>query len=256
MNKLGRLIAIGSAVLVVSALLACQKSEKARSAADESAAQAEISQEELAASVPALSALHEVVYPLWHSAYADKNYAMIRELLPKVDTLVANLDAAGLPGILRDKQQEWNDKKANLKEAVLQLHKAADTNNEAEMLAATEAFHAGYELLVRTIRPVVPALESFHQEMYKLYHYYGPAYDVAQIRAAAAAMQAKIAPLKEAALPTRLADRQAQYLLAVQELEKRVGELVETAKTDSKEEILAAVEKVHAAYQSAEKLFD
>ncbi len=255
MKKLGTLFAIGLTALAVCMLFACQKA-KQEQAGGESAPAAEISDAELAASVPELGALHEVVYPLWHSAYPEKDYALIKELLPRADTLVAALDAAPLPGILRDKQQDWADKKANLKETLANLHAAAAAGNEAEMLAQTEAFHAAYEQLVRAIRPVVPALESFHQEMYKLYHYYAPAYDLAQIRAAAAAMQTKIAPLKEAALPKRLADRQADYQLAVQELETCVAEFAETAKKDSKEEILAAVERVHTAYQKTEKLFD
>lgn len=256
MNKLVRSLVIGLTALAVCALFACQKAKEEQAAVDKNAATTEMSEAEIQASVPELSALHEVIYPLWHSAYPEKNYALIKELLPKADTLVAALDAAALPGILREKQQEWTDKKASLKETLAKLHAAADANNEAEMLAQTEAFHAGYEQLVRAIRPVVPALESFHQEMYKLYHYYAPAYDLAKIREAAAAMQAKIAPLKETALPERLAGKQAEYQLAVQELETAVGEFVETAKKDSKEEIQAAVEKVHAAYQKTEKLFD
>ena len=254
MKRFMRLLAAASVILALCLLFSCQKGEQ-QPAAEKTAA-AEISQEELSASVPALSALHEVIYPLWHSAYPDKDYALIKELLPQADTLVAALDAAELPGILREKQQEWSDKKANLKETLAKLHAAADANDEAEMLAQTEAFHAGYEQLVRTIRPVVPALESFHQELYKLYHYYAPAFDLAKIREEAATMQAKIAPLKEAALPQRLAEREAEYKLAVQELEAAVGEFAEKAKSDGKEEILAAVEKVHTAYQKAEKLFD
>jgi hypothetical protein len=256
MNKPIRLLVIGLTALAVCALFACQKAKEEHAAVGENAATAEMSEAEIQASVPELGALHEVIYPLWHSAYPEKDYALIKELLPKADTLVAALDAAVLPGILREKQQEWTEMKANLKETLAKLHTAADANDEAGMLAQTEAFHAGYEQLVRAIRPVVPALESFHQEMYKLYHYYAPAYDLAKIREAAAAMQAKIEPLKGAELPKRLADRRADYDAAVQELEAAVVEFAGKVKTDSKEEILAAVEKVHAAYQKAEKVFD
>ena len=256
MKKLARVLAFALMALAVCMMLACQKAKEEQAAADTKVATTEMSEAEIEASVPELSALHEVVYPLWHTAYPEKNYALIKELLPRADTLVAALDAAALPGILREKQQEWTDKKTSLKETLAKLHTAADANDEAEMLVQLEAFHAGYEQLVRAIRPVVPALESFHQDLYKLYHYYGPAYDLVKIREAAAAMQAKLPPLKEAELPKRLADRQAEYQLAVQELETAVGEFAEKVKTDSKEEILAAMEKVHAAYQKAEKLFD
>jgi len=256
MKMFGRYLAIGLAVLALCFVFSCQKSGQEQGTAEKGAPAAEISQEELAASVPALGDLHEVIYPLWHSAYAEKNYALIKELLPQADSLVAKLDAAVLPGILRDKQGEWSDKKGFLKETLQKLHSAADANNETEMLGQTEALHAAYEQLVRMIRPVVPALESFHQEMYKLYHYYAPEYDLAQIRSTAEAMAAKIPPLKEVQLPERLADRQADYLAAVQELEACVKDFAEIVKTDAKDKILASVETVHAAYQKAEKIFD
>jgi hypothetical protein len=256
MKSFERFLVLGLSILALCTAIACQKAGKERAPAEKSGAAMDISQEELAASVPALGELHKVIHPLWHSAYPEKDYGLIRELLPQADTLVAELDAAALPGILRDKQAAWGEGKENLKACLQKLHAAADANDQAEMLKQTEAFHAAYEQLVRTIRPVVRELEAFHQEMYKLYHYYAPEYDLAQIRSTAAAMRDKIPALKEAQLPQRLADRQAEYLAAVQQLEAAVDELNETAKGDDKEKILAAVEKAHAAYQQTEKLFD
>ncbi|MDD4856822.1 MAG: hypothetical protein PHD74_01805 [Candidatus Krumholzibacteria bacterium] len=256
MKSLVRFLVIGLFVSALCAGFACQKAGKDQAAGEKGAAPAEITQEELTASVPALGELHEVVYPLWHSAYAEKDFSLIKELLPRADTLVANLDAAELPGILRDKQEAWGEGKANLKAALQKLHDAANTENTEEMLAQTEAFHAAYEQLVRTVRPVVPELEAFHQDLYRLYHYDAPAYDLAQIRAGAAAMLEKMPALKAAQLPKRLAERQADFVAAVQELETAVNELAETVKVDEKAKVQAAVEKVHAAYQQAEKLFE
>ena len=79
------------------------------------AAATDVNQAELSASVPALGALHKVVYPLWHEAYPAKDYAMIKTLLPQMDTLVTELDKAPLPGILREKKEAWEAGKANLK---------------------------------------------------------------------------------------------------------------------------------------------
>ena len=56
---------------------------------------------ELDADVPALHDLHGIVYPLWHDAYPDKDYALIKELLPEADSLTQKLDEAELPGIPR-----------------------------------------------------------------------------------------------------------------------------------------------------------
>ena len=146
----------------------------------------EFTQAEITASVPELNELHEVVYPLWHSAYPDRDFELIKSLLPRMDSLTALLDAAPLPGILREKQAAWDERKANLASALLGLHAATESGNHEEMLKQVEAFHAGYEQLVRTIRPLVKELDAYHQELYKLYHYYGPQYDLPQIQASAA----------------------------------------------------------------------
>lgn len=216
----------------------------------------ELSQEELVASVPALRDLHEVVYPLWHKAYAEKDYALIKELLPRADTLTAKLDAAQLPGILRDKQAAWDKAKDDLKNALAKLHEAANADDSAAMLSQLEAFHSGYEKLVRTIRPMVKELEAYHQELYKLYHYYAPEYDLENIRSTVEAMKEKILPLKAAELPKRLADRKSEFDEAVKKLEEATQKLAETVKKGKKEKVLEAVEKVHTAYQKAEHIFD
>jgi hypothetical protein len=216
----------------------------------------EINDDEITATVPALRDLHKVVYPLWHNAYPEKDYDTIKSLLPQMDTLVTALDKAKLPGILREKQDAWDEGKANLKATLEKLHAAAKADDQEGILKASEAFHAGYERLVRTIRPVVPELEAFHQELYKLYHYYMPDYDLAKIREAAAAMTDKMSALKAAQLPKRLADRQEEFGADVKELDAAMDELNATVKTDAKDKIQAAVDKVHTAYQKTEKMFD
>lgn len=216
----------------------------------------EITQEEISASVPALSDLHEVVYPLWHSAFPEKDCALIKELLPQVDALVEKLDLAQLPGILRDSQEKWDEGKQTLKACLEKLHQAADSDDEEEMLNQTEAFHKHYERLVRLIRPLVAELDAFHQELYKLYHYYFPNYDLESIRSTVSAMLEKMGPLKAAQLSTRLSDRQSDFDAAVEKLAEDLNQLAEAVKTSKEKEISAAVERVHTAYQNVEKIFD
>lgn len=219
-------------------------------------AKPEITQEELTAAVPELRDLHEVVYPLWHNAYLEKDYTLIKELLPQAESLTAKVDEAKLPGILRDKQEAWDQGKKYLKSALDNLKKAVETDNKEEMLKQVEAFHAGFERLVRTIRPVVPELEAFHKELYKLYHYYSPSYDLEGIRTAVKAMQEKLPPLKQAELPKRLAEKQSEFNSFVQELEKAVNDVAEAVKKEIKEAILESVEKVHTSYQKTQSIFD
>ncbi|MBD3413181.1 MAG: hypothetical protein GF421_01965 [Candidatus Aminicenantes bacterium] len=216
----------------------------------------EISQQELTASVPELTELHEVVYPLWHNAFPEKDYSLIKELLPKVESLYAELEEAKLPGILRDKQGAWNKGKQTLASAVQSLKQAAEADDKEAMLSQVESFHAAYERLVRIIRPLVPELEAFHKELYKLYHYYTPEYDLEKIKTAVQAMQDQIIPLKQVQLPERLAEKQEEFENSVSELEQRLNELNEKLKKESKEKILEAVDKVHTAYQNTERIFD
>ncbi|MFA9453349.1 MAG: hypothetical protein ACERK6_05470 [Candidatus Aminicenantaceae bacterium] len=256
MNKRLHLFLILFTALAVVLSVSCQDKTEDDQAAAEPETKAEIGQEELSAAVPELSALHEVVYPLWHTAYPEKDYAMIKELLPQVEELAAKVYGAALPGILRDKQADWDSGIENLKTTLQNMKTAVEADNQAGMLEQTEAFHSAYEKMVRTIRPVVAELEAFHQELYKLYHYYTPEYDLEKIRAVVPVMQEKLAALKEATLSSRLSDRQADFQAAVQGLEGACSELAEIITRDDREEIKAAVEKVHTAYQNTEKIFD
>jgi uncharacterized protein YukE len=256
MNKRFNIFFILFAAAAVLLVMSCQKAAEDAATGEEPEAAAEITQEELTAAVPELSGLHEVVYPLWHTAYPEKDYALIKELLPQAEELAAKVEAVALPGILRDKQPEWDALKENLKTTLQNLRAAVEGDNQEEMLTQTEAFHAAYEKMVRTIRPVVKELEAFHQELYKLYHYYTPDFDIEKVRAVAAVMLEKLLALKEVELPSRLADRQADFDTAVLELDAACSELAEVITGDDREKIEAAVEKVHTAYQNAEKIFD
>jgi hypothetical protein len=243
-------------VFLSSSTVLAQQTPAAKPAPAKAPATKEISEQELSWAMPALGDLHKVIRPLWHDAYPAKDYAKIKSLLPQADTLVTAVDKAALPGILKDKQAVWDAAKGNLKNALAQLHAAAKADNQEEMLKQTEAFHAAFERCVRTIRPAVPELDVFHQELYKLYHYYTPQYDLEKIRTSAAAMTDKVAALKTAKLPDRLADREEKFRADVVKLEAAVTELNATVKKDAKKEITAAVEKVHTAYQETEKTFD
>lgn len=216
----------------------------------------EVTQEEISWTVPALKDLHSAVYPLWHTAFPEKDYELIKELLPQLDSLTSKLDEAPLPGILRDKREAWDKGKENLKSALQKLHKAVESDDKEEMLNQTEAFHSGFERLVRVIRPVVPELEAFHQELYKLYHYYMPNSQMDKIRVAISAMEEKLQPLKQAELPKRLAVRSEEFSHAVKELESNLVSLAEIISQDDLRAIEEAVEKVHTAYQKVEMIFD
>jgi hypothetical protein len=216
----------------------------------------EISEAEVTAEVRELDAVHELMYPLWHDAFPARDYDSIRQLVPQFEPLVAALDSVQLPGILRHKQEGWDAGKAVLLSSFDGLKQAIESDDNAAMLSHTEAFHVGYEQLVRTIRPRVPELESFHQELYKLFHYYGPANDQAKMHDALAAMNAKVEPLKGVILPERLAEHQADFEAGVATLEERLSELDDALHGSDSDAIQAAIDAVHTAYGTLEGLFD
>jgi len=105
-------------------------------------------------------------------------------------------------------------------------------------------------------RGIVPELEAFHQELYKLYHYYNPANDEAKTRETVAAMVEKLEPLRAVTLPERLADRQGDFDVGVAALGEDVNALRAALDTGNREAVQAAVESVHSAYQAVEAIFD
>lgn len=224
--------------------------------AGESEAVPEISEAEITAEVPELDAVHELMYPLWHDAFPAQDHDSIRQLVPQFEPLLAAVDSVELPGILRHKQEGWDAGKAVLLSSFDGLKQAIESNDNAAMLSHTEAFHVGYEQLVRMIRPRVPELESFHQELYKLIHYYGPANDQGKMHQALVAMNEKMVPLQAVTLPERLADRQADFEAGIATLGERLNELEDALHGSDGDAIHAAIDAVHSAYGAVEGLFD
>ena len=223
--------------------------------AGESEAVPEISEAEITAEVPELGAVHELMYPLWHGAFPEQNYDSIRQLVPQFEPMLAAVEAVELPGILRHKQEGWDAGKTVMMSSFEGLKQAIEDNDNEAMLSHIEAFHIGYEQLVRVVRPLVPELESFHQDLYKLVHYYNPANDDAKIHEAFVAMSEKMDPLRAVELPERLADHQGDFDAGVAALGDRLTELDEALQTSDDEAIKAAVDAVHTAYGAVEAVF-
>jgi vacuolar-type H+-ATPase subunit H len=206
------------------------------------------------ANIPALDSLHESIYKLWHDAYPKKDYALIKNILPKLSISVSKLSESALPEILHSKQAKWDNEIKNLQNNLSTLQKAVNEDNKESILKTVESLHSSYEKLVRIIRPVLSELESFHEELYKVYHSYMPDNDIEKIKTIIPTMKMKIGLLKQARLPQNLADRQNKFDEAVSKLENSLNELENFAKTNSKEKIQPAVDKLHSDYQSIDAL--
>ena len=212
--------------------------------------------QETESKVPALSEFHEIIYPIWHTAYPDKDYAALRSYLPEVKRLAENIYSAKLPGILRDKQAKWEEGLKELRKSVDAYAAAAAGTDDAALLDAAEVLHARYEMMVRIIRPVLREVDTFHKTLYVVYHKYLPEKEFDKIAAASADMVAQAEAITKASLPKRLESKAEAFGAASLELHEAVKALAEAGKAGGGEAIFAAVEKVHTKYVALEKIFD
>jgi len=215
------------------------------------AAQAPTPDPDLSAEVPALSDYHDVIRPLWHDAWPSGDLAMVGSLLPDAKRNQEALEQAKLPGILHEKQEAWQAGVAAMRAALTAAEKGLAAGNKQATLDAVEELHADYEQLVRLIRPPIKELDAYHQELYRVVHRLVPAGDLAAMPAAAATLVERCTALQQAALPKRLAAREATLKPAFATLCTATTELQAVAASMDKAKVEAAVDKVHTAYQAA-----
>ena len=212
--------------------------------------------QETESAVPELTAFHEVIYPIWHTAYPEKDIAMLKSLAPQVNELAAKVFAAQLPGILRDKQAKYDAGLAEFRKSVEAYNAAAKGADDKAMLDAAEALHAKYEMLVRILRPVLKEMDDFHKVLYIVFHKDLPDKKWDNIRAAAPELKAKAEAVTLAKLSTRLEPKAASFKASAAELVKAASALAALGAESKGEAIEEAVLKLHTRYQELEKIFE
>lgn len=212
---------------------------------------------EVNSAVPELFDFHEVVYPLWHTAYPNKDYALFKELLPAVNAGVEKIYSAKLLGILRDKKIEWYEGLDQLRSSVADYNKACEANNEADMLTLAEQLHSNFEMLVRIVKPVTEEVDEFHKVLYMIYHHYGPDKNTIELNKAIDDLMIRADELKNCVLPKWATNKKEDFTKAADELFNSTKELqlLKNSKTDEKQ-LNNAIDKVHSDYQKLEALFD
>ena len=212
---------------------------------------------EINSSVPELFDFHEVVYPLWHTAFPNKDYVMFKKLLPDVNSGVEKIYSAKLSGILRDKEKEWNVGLDKLRVSVTDYNTACEANDEAGMLTSAEALHSNFEMLVRIVKPVTKEVDEFHKVLYMIYHHYGPNKNTVELNKAIDDLYMRAGELKNCSLPKWATDKKDEFAKAADDLYNSTKELLElkNSKADVKQ-IEGGIETVHTNYQKLEALFD
>ncbi len=213
-------------------------------------------EDEVSSSVPELMEFHDVIYPMWHTAWPAKDTEMLVSLLPDVESGVVKIKNAELPGILRDKKAKWNGGVDKLLSIAEDYKTAAGKKDMQALLNAAEQLHKQFEALVRIIRPVIKELDAFHQELYMIYHYYMPEKQFDKIKNSMAVLAERMINLEKAELPKSLESKKDNFYLSLKELKEAVDNLVMVVENEKTEEVEPAVEKMHGKYQKLEALFD
>jgi hypothetical protein len=211
---------------------------------------------ETESSVPELTAFHEIIYPIWHTAYPEKDIAALKSYVPQVNELAAKVYAAKLPGILHEKEAKWQAGLAEFKKAVDAYNAAAKGTDDQAMLNAAEALHMRYEMLVRAIRPVLPEMDEFHKVLYVVYHKYLPDKKWDDVRTAAPELLAKAEAVAKAQLPKRFEAKAAEFMAAAAELADAAKGLAGLGAGADGTALDQAVVKVHAKFEALSKIFE
>jgi hypothetical protein len=208
------------------------------------------------ASVPELTAFHEVIYKIWHEAWPRKDTALLKRLLPDVEKGIAKIASAQLPGILRERKTAWDKGVQDLQIAGLEYKAASNAQDAQKLLAAAELLHSRFEGLMRAVLPSLKELDDFHAVLYMLYHHYLPNHQMAQIKSSAAELGQKMAALDEVRLPERLQDKDYDFRVARGLLAGSVGAFEKSVLSSDETAIRNTIEAVHTNYQKLEKTLE
>lgn len=212
--------------------------------------------QETESTIPELGAFHEIIYPIWHTAYPEKDIAALKGFAPQINELAAKIYAAKLPGILREKEAKWQAGLAEFRKSVEAYNAAARGTDGQAVLDAAEKLHMRYEMLVRAVRPVLPEMDAFHKVLYVVYHKALPDKKWDDVRQAAPEMKARAEAIAKAQLPKRLEAKADAFRSAADGLVQAAGELVSLGAGGDGAAVEAAVQKIHARYQALEKVFE
>lgn len=222
----------------------------------DAAAQCETDSSEIKWRVQELSDFHDVIYVIWHEAYPSKDIATLKSFVPQIKFHIEAINNVSLPGIVQDKANKWKEGLSVLNSSAEQYYKAAEGNDDQAILDAAEELHAKYEMMVRTIAPVMKEVDIYHQLLYIIYHKYLPNKDFASLTSVIDDLVTRAENIKTGKMSKRVESKKDEFLSVTDELIESTKALKEVLATDEATKIEAAVEVMHTKYMKLEQLFD
>ncbi|MFA5011903.1 MAG: hypothetical protein WC644_08080 [Ignavibacteria bacterium] len=219
-------------------------------------AQNTIDSTEITSSVPELYEFHDIIYVIWHEAYPSKDIAALKGMVEKIKPYMDKINSAKLPGIMQDKNDKWQEGLKVLNASVENYYKIAEGEDNQAILDAAEKLHADYEMMVRILRPVNKEIDSYHKDLYVIFHKFYPSKDYKSIEGMIDGMITKAEACINSKLPKRLEANTEEYQKLTKELVNKTIALKDALKTNDGTLIDKAIDEMHSKYQDVEKLFD
>ena len=214
---------------------------------------------EISTSVPELANFHKIIFPLWHKAYPAKDTATIRSFVPAIKENMAKMNAAKLPGILREKEGLWKSELVKFNAVAESYYKACDEKNMDAMLLAAEKFHSAYEAMNRVVKPFVKEMDAYNKTLYVIYHKMLPENKFDEVAAVMDQLIAEadaVTKYPQDKLTKRLKDNTPKYYTISKELYDVTVNVKEVLAGKNVEKSKAAIEKMHKVYQKLESVFE
>jgi hypothetical protein len=203
-----------------------------------------------------LKEFHDVLHPVWHAAYPEKDYQAINESVPEFNERMKVIEKAELPGFFREKEEDFKKKREALANAVLDLEKSARGDNNQELLKATENLHTAYEQLVRVFAPRVKELENFHLVLYPLWHEAFPEKDYDAMMASVPKFQEKMDLLMKVELSDKFKGISKEFTEKRMALKKSLDEFAKACNKKDKKGIEDKLDKMHTAFMDLDGVFE
>jgi hypothetical protein len=92
--------------------------------------QVKIDSLEITSSVPELTDFHEIIFPIWHTAYPAKDINALKGYVPQIKASMEAINKAILPGILKDKEADWKNQLKDFNVAADNYYKASEGNDD------------------------------------------------------------------------------------------------------------------------------
>ncbi len=206
--------------------------------------------------IPQLDKMHEVIHPMWHKAYPNKDVELLKSLYPQLKTDVSALAEVKIPDTFKDKQHRWSIGITQMQDVLKNYKSAMDKNDSTALLDAAKQIHSAYEFLVDVVNPPLPAMDNFHKVLYSVFHEYLPNEEWNKVKETIPAFQEKMALLNKAELPGRFKAKKAEFDQARSALSEKVDALGKLKNTNDNEKLKEAVLSMHNAYEKLEGIVE